>query len=208
MQSLHEIKGRRSVKDTIHDLKQQLDTMKIPVFALFDHAKNAETAGLKLPETSVLVFGSPMAGTKLMQEHPQIAWELPLRILVRADEKGNTWISYKEPDIMAEPYGLHEHQVVQNMCRLLKNLSEHAARDSMLNDGDTIYFVLNAYVMEGNVIHVEGTENDYTFEIDGFSGCGGPHIIASSQLHHTIFLSREEAETYKDNPAVYLAGSC
>ncbi len=37
---------------------------------------------MSLRKTTVLVFGSPMVGTLLMQKNPLVAFELPLRILV------------------------------------------------------------------------------------------------------------------------------
>lgn len=78
----------------------------------------------------------------------------------------------------------------------------------MLQENDVIYFLVNGYVMEGKAKHIQGDIQAYTFEIDGYGGCGGPHQMHSSQLHHTIFLTKQEAEKYQDQEAMYLNGHC
>ncbi|MEG0277126.1 MAG: hypothetical protein RR630_08855 [Coprobacillus sp.] len=78
----------------------------------------------------------------------------------------------------------------------------------MLKDGDIVYFLVNGYIMNGTVVHIKEKGKDYTFQIDGYGGCGGQHIISSIQIHHTIFLSEQEANLYKDNPQMYLQISC
>ena len=62
-----------SVDETMGRIEQILQKMDIPVFAKFDHQKNAEEVGLDLRPNQVIVFGSPKVGTKLMQENPDIS---------------------------------------------------------------------------------------------------------------------------------------
>ena len=57
---------RHSVKDAVVRLKTQLKARDIPLFAEFDHKANAVGAGLAMPEATVLVFGNPAVGTKLI----------------------------------------------------------------------------------------------------------------------------------------------
>lgn len=78
----------------------------------------------------------------------------------------------------------------------------------MLKEGTLVYFLMNGYVMSGKVMNVEGKADDYNFSIEGYAGCAGPHVIASRQLHLTVFLSAEEADQYKDNPQMYLPSYC
>lgn len=78
----------------------------------------------------------------------------------------------------------------------------------MLKEGTMVYFLMNGYVMSGQVMNVKGNEKEYTFSIEGYSGCEGPHVIYSNQIHYTVFLSQQEAEKYKDNPQMYLAAYC
>jgi uncharacterized protein (DUF302 family) len=78
----------------------------LTLFAEIDHAKNARDAGLDMPETRVLVFGNAKAGTALMRASPDIALELPLRILVRAESDGRTGLVYIDPERLAAAFGV------------------------------------------------------------------------------------------------------
>jgi uncharacterized protein (DUF302 family) len=61
--------------------------------------------GLSLRETVLVLFGSPSAGTPVMEAAPLAALDLPLRILIWDDEK-QTKVSYVPPQVLAERYGL------------------------------------------------------------------------------------------------------
>ncbi len=71
-----------SVAETLTRLEAAITERGLTVFARFDHAAAARSAGLQMPETTVLVFGNPRAGTPVMLAAPLIALELPLRVLV------------------------------------------------------------------------------------------------------------------------------
>jgi uncharacterized protein (DUF302 family) len=55
----------------------------LEIFARIDHAAGARSVGQDMPPTLVVLFGSPRAGTPLMVEAPDLAVDLPLRLLVR-----------------------------------------------------------------------------------------------------------------------------
>lgn len=116
-----------SADETVERLENKLKSMGIPVFAKFDHAKNAAEVGLALRLTTVLVFGAAKVGTGLMQADQSIALELPLKIAVWEDEAGSTWIGFKKMKPVAEEYGLSERPVIDSMQRLLEKLSAAAA---------------------------------------------------------------------------------
>ncbi len=78
----------------------------------------------------------------------------------------------------------------------------------MLNNNDKVYFIMNGYILNGRVIDKKEKDNKFEFSIEGYAGCGGQHIISSSQIHRTIFLSEEEARQYIDNPQMYIQSSC
>lgn len=78
----------------------------------------------------------------------------------------------------------------------------------MLKEGTIVYFLMNGYVMSAKVTTIVGTKEEYYFSIEGYAGCAGPHLISSNQLHHTVFLTKAEAEKYKDIPQMYLPAYC
>lgn len=111
-----------SVAETMARLEENLKTRDIPVFAKFDHGKNAEEVGLELRPNQVIVFGSPQVGTKLMQENPEISIELPLKISVWEDKNGKVWATFPQMRTIAAEYGLQNEPVIGKMQELLENL--------------------------------------------------------------------------------------
>ena len=52
------------------------------VFATIDHQDAAKKVGLTMQPAKVIIFGTPKAGTPLMIKDPELALQLPLRVLV------------------------------------------------------------------------------------------------------------------------------
>ncbi|RDB64488.1 hypothetical protein C1878_01155 [Gordonibacter sp. 28C] len=121
------IEGRLPADETVRRLKTELAAHDIPVFATFNHAENAEKAGLDLRPTTVVVFGSPQVGTVLMQAEQRISLELPLRIAVWEDESGQTLLAFPQMKELAARYGLGDMPVIVKMQELLGSLANRAA---------------------------------------------------------------------------------
>jgi uncharacterized protein (DUF302 family) len=100
--------SRYSVADTVHRLQEQVERHGAAVFAVIDHAANARQAGQEMPETQVLIFGDPAAGTPLMLAVPDIALDLPMRVLVRDDGNGGSVVAWQDPGYVAARFGLPE----------------------------------------------------------------------------------------------------
>ncbi len=100
------IPSHHSVDETVDKLKATLKSKGVTLFALVDHSGEAEKAGLKMPATKLLIFGSPKAGTPLMLAQPSVAIDLPLKILVAEDAQGKAWISYNSAEYLKERHGL------------------------------------------------------------------------------------------------------
>ena len=98
-------RSRGSVEETVSRLQEVISDRGLTIFALFDHSGTAEAHGLTLRSTKVIVFGSPEAGTPLMQANPLAALDLPLKVLVW-DDDGRTRVSYLPPVELAARYGL------------------------------------------------------------------------------------------------------
>lgn len=62
----------------------------LSIFARIDHAQAAAQAGLAMPPTTVLIYGSPKGGTPVMLAAPYAALDLPLRVLVREAGTGTS----------------------------------------------------------------------------------------------------------------------
>lgn len=75
------------------------------VFTL-DHQANAETVGLVLRPTRLVVFGNPALGTPLMQRSGSAGIDLPLKILVWQDADGVTQVTTNDVRFVAARHRL------------------------------------------------------------------------------------------------------
>ncbi|HEX4039352.1 MAG TPA: DUF302 domain-containing protein [Acidobacteriaceae bacterium] len=100
--------SRHTVDATVDRLKAALEAKGITLFALVDHSGEAMKAGMAMRPTKLAIFGSPKAGTPLMQAAPSVAIDLPLKILVWEDAQGQVWLSWNAPEYLALRHGLPE----------------------------------------------------------------------------------------------------
>lgn len=94
-----------SVPETVRVLTDLLKEKGLRIFAVIDQREEARRAGLELRETTVVEFGDPAAGTPIMDAAPLVALDLPLKVLIWADD-GVTQISYYSPAAIAARHGL------------------------------------------------------------------------------------------------------
>jgi uncharacterized protein (DUF302 family) len=85
--------GPLPVAGTVAKLTGLLSAKGVTLFAVIDQAAEARQAGLSLRETTMVLFGSPAAGTPVMAASPLAALDLPLKVLVWADG-GQTNVTY------------------------------------------------------------------------------------------------------------------
>ena len=95
----------RSVDETVARLSEIATARGLKVFAVIDHSGEAAAVGQTLRDTKVVIFGSPAAGTPLMEATPLIALDLPLKVLVWTDAD-TTKLSYLAPAALAARYQL------------------------------------------------------------------------------------------------------
>jgi uncharacterized protein (DUF302 family)/uncharacterized membrane protein YidH (DUF202 family) len=105
------VSSRHSVDDTVAKLEGLLQAKGVKLFAVIDHSGEAKMAGLEMPNTKLLIFGSPKAGTPLMLASPSIAIDLPLKLLVSEDTDRRVWIYYSAPTYLQVRHGLPQELV-------------------------------------------------------------------------------------------------
>jgi uncharacterized protein (DUF302 family) len=94
-----------TVAATVSRLAALVESKGMKVFAEIDHSGEAAHVDMALRETTVVIFGSPRAGTPVMQTYPLAALDLPLRVLIW-DDDGQTKVSYTAPGALAARYGI------------------------------------------------------------------------------------------------------
>jgi uncharacterized protein (DUF302 family) len=110
-----DVPSAHSVEETVERLKSILQAKGVTLVAIVDHSYEAEKVGIKMPPTTLVIFGSPKAGTPLMLATPSIAIDLPLKILVWQDGDGKVWSSFNSPLYLKDRHGVPEE--------LLKNIA-------------------------------------------------------------------------------------
>jgi uncharacterized protein (DUF302 family) len=96
----------RSVTETTSRLTGILSAKGLKVFAVIDQSGEASAVGMKLRETTLVLFGNPAAGTPVMVAAPLSALDLPLKVLIWADD-GQTKVTYYGPAALAARYDLN-----------------------------------------------------------------------------------------------------
>ncbi len=117
-------KSNHSVDVTVQKLRDLMETRGIKLFALVDHSGEAEQVGLHMNPTKLLIFGNPKAGTPIMVATPTAAIDLPLKILVSADNAGVVWIYYNSSEYLHRRHGFPETLV--GSLAVVEKLAESA----------------------------------------------------------------------------------
>jgi len=95
----------QAVAATVDRLTGLIAAKGMKLFAVIDQRAEAERAGLELRETVLVLFGSPVAGTPVMEAVPLAALDLPLKVLIW-DDNGETKVTYTAPEALAARHGL------------------------------------------------------------------------------------------------------
>jgi uncharacterized protein (DUF302 family) len=120
-----DVPSRHSVDETVERLRGILAAKGVTLFALVDHSGEAEKAGMKMPPTKLLIFGSPKAGTPVMLAAPSVAIDLPLKILIWQDNAGKVWVSYNATEYLRDRHGIPA-ELMQNLA-VVETLAAKAA---------------------------------------------------------------------------------
>lgn len=111
------------VTETIDRLEALVQEKGMTVFARIDHRAGAESVGKSMPDSQVLIFGNPKAGTRVMLHDLAAGLDLPLRVLAHQDFDGNTWVVYHNPQGLMASFGVEECKILGKMETALDNFT-------------------------------------------------------------------------------------
>ena len=121
------VKSSHDVKATADRLENILKQKGMTVFIRINHAAGARKAGQDLRPTELVVFGNPTIGTALMQCNRSVAIDLPQKALIWQDDKEQVWLTYNDPDYLAQRHGLDAcGQVINTVAEALSNFARAA----------------------------------------------------------------------------------
>lgn len=103
------VESDASVETSVERVEDAIEANEnLGLMAEFDHEENAESAGLDLPPTYVLVFGNPDLGTPLMRTDRTLAIDLPQKLLVMERDDGTVTVTYNDPAYLACRHGAED----------------------------------------------------------------------------------------------------
>ncbi len=112
---------------TLARLSQAIADAGNTIFATIDQTAAAESVGMSLRPTTLIVFGNPKGGTPLMDAFPLVALDLPLKLLVW-EEPGGVTIAYEPMSAIAARYGVAGMDArIAAMDAALATLADNAA---------------------------------------------------------------------------------
>lgn len=121
------VEATGSVAEATDRLTAVVEAAGAKVFARVDHGGGAESVGMDLADSELLVFGNPKLGTPALQADIKAGLVLPLRVLVY-DDGGQTVLLYETPASMFADYGVSpDAEVVKMMTGALDKLTGAAA---------------------------------------------------------------------------------
>jgi uncharacterized protein (DUF302 family) len=114
---------------TLDRLGIALERKGIKVFARIDHSKGAQSVGMKLPPTAVIIFGTPKIGTPLMQSNPAIGLDLPLKAVAWKGADGVVKLAYTDAAWLAKRYGISDRaKVFKKVAGALAKFTDMATK--------------------------------------------------------------------------------
>lgn len=120
-------KSPHSVAATMDKLEATLKEKGVWVVARVNHAAAAKKVGMDMRDTELVIFGNPVLGTPLMVNQQSTAIDLPMKILVWKDDKGQVWVGYNDPQELVKIHGLTgQEAIIKKMQGALENFSNAA----------------------------------------------------------------------------------
>ena len=118
------IKSQNSVKQTIDKLEKVLKSKGISIVTRWSHDQKANSVGIRLRPTELLLFGNPKLGSHFFTSQQTSGIDLPLKALAWQDQKGQVWLSYNDPQYVAHRHDIKDRaKIVAKMTRALKKFT-------------------------------------------------------------------------------------
>lgn len=93
---IQEVYSRYDVATTTKRLVQIVRKRGAQLFTVIDHADNAKSAELSIPDSRVVLFGDPKMETQLLKCSPSFALDLPQKMVVYEDNRERVHVLYND----------------------------------------------------------------------------------------------------------------
>ena len=122
-------KSANSFEETVSKFETAVENRGAKLALKVEHHKSAATVDLELRPTTVLIFGNPAVGTKLMQASQTIGRDLPIKALIFEDENGDVHVLTTDVAALANTHGIPaDHPAVGGLTKALKAMTKEATK--------------------------------------------------------------------------------
>ncbi|MDH5600378.1 MAG: DUF302 domain-containing protein [Gammaproteobacteria bacterium] len=120
-------KSHFSVKATLDRLENVLRKKGITIVTRWSHDAGAKKAGIGLRPTELLIFGNPKMGSHFFTSEQTAGIDLPMKALAWKDKAGQVWLTYNDPQYIANRHKIGDRvAVVKKMTGALNKLTNVA----------------------------------------------------------------------------------
>lgn len=98
--------SKLNFNESVMLLKKELENSGFKIFSEIDHSIAAKEVDLELFPARVIIFGNPKGGTGMIMSNPELAIDLPARILVY--EKDGTHVLYRRLESILKMHNMEE----------------------------------------------------------------------------------------------------
>lgn len=120
-----QVQAEGNVDEVMERLEVDVSEAGATIFAKVDHGAGAESVGMPIGDSQLLIFGNPKLGTPAIADDPLAGLVLPLKVLVFDDRNGQTWIAYEEVDDMFDDLDVDDDaQYVETIETVLRQFVE------------------------------------------------------------------------------------
>ena len=123
----HKLKSIHSIDETVGKLSNVLKAKGMTIFSVIDHQQGALAVDMELRRTTLVIFGNPKVGTKLMQCDQRVGYALPLKMLIWQDDAGIIWLGYRDPSKLKTEYDLEScSETIEKVKSAMSNFATAA----------------------------------------------------------------------------------
>ena len=120
-------KSQFSVKETLDRLEDVLRKKGITIATRWSHSDNANKNDIPLRDTELLIFGNPKLGSHFFTSNQTAGIDLPMKALAWKDDKGQVWLTYNDPQYIADRHDITDRpEIVKKMTGALNKLTNVA----------------------------------------------------------------------------------
>lgn len=81
-----QVTSKYSFAETVDRLLGAFSEKGLTIFATIDQQAQAQAVGLEMQPSTLIIFGSPKAGSPLMIQQPSVGLDLPLKVIINEIE--------------------------------------------------------------------------------------------------------------------------